>query len=222
MTTVCIHQPNFAPHAGVFAKMAMSDVHIFLDDVQFSKGSYTNRVKVFGRLGTPEWLTVPIEKASLGTAINKIQIHYSSTKGGGWMEKHMEYITQVSEKWHIDAREELRDEILEVYNEEIRSLSEFNARIAMLIARRLRNVECEMHFASKLRISEFDTATERLVELCRIFSATRYVSGVGARGYMDMDKFREEGIAVVFSERKDIAKRCGIDSYSGMSILQDM
>ncbi|MEC8198310.1 MAG: WbqC family protein, partial [Pseudomonadota bacterium] len=43
---VAIHQPNYFPWLGYFRKMIEADVFIFLDDVQFSKGSYTNRVGI--------------------------------------------------------------------------------------------------------------------------------------------------------------------------------
>src|SRR5690606_21435204 len=46
MTLVAIHQPNYAPWLGYFHKLAQADVFVFLDDAQFSKGSYTNRVQV--------------------------------------------------------------------------------------------------------------------------------------------------------------------------------
>ena len=35
-----IHQPDFMPWIGYFDKIKNSDILIYLDDVQFSKGSY--------------------------------------------------------------------------------------------------------------------------------------------------------------------------------------
>ena len=56
---VAIHQPNFLPWMGYFWKIAHVDRFVFLDNVQFSKGSYQNRVKVKGPQG-PHWMTIPV------------------------------------------------------------------------------------------------------------------------------------------------------------------
>ena len=71
MATIAIHQPNYLPWLGYFYKIANSDVFVFLDDVQFSKNSYTNRVQVFGKDEKMRWLTVPVSAHS-GQSINEI------------------------------------------------------------------------------------------------------------------------------------------------------
>ena len=59
MRVVAIHQPNYLPWLGYFAKISEADEFVFLDDVQYSKNSYTNRVKVL-HADKPRWLTVPV------------------------------------------------------------------------------------------------------------------------------------------------------------------
>ena len=72
MTTVAIHQPNFLPWQGYFYKILNCDIFIFLDHVGFSKGSYTNRVKVMSPSG-PKWLTVPVKTSGkLGQPITMV------------------------------------------------------------------------------------------------------------------------------------------------------
>ena len=46
MTTVVISQPMFFPWVGMFEQIALADVYVHYDDVQFSKGSFTNRVQL--------------------------------------------------------------------------------------------------------------------------------------------------------------------------------
>ena len=56
---ISINQPAYLPWLGYFERIAMSDLHIVLDHVQFEKGSFTNRNKV--RTGDDAaWLTVPL------------------------------------------------------------------------------------------------------------------------------------------------------------------
>ena len=46
MTTVVISQPMLFPWVGMFEQVALADVFVHYDDVQFSKGSFTNRVQL--------------------------------------------------------------------------------------------------------------------------------------------------------------------------------
>ena len=73
---ISVHQSLF-PWAGFFHKMAMSDVFILLDDVQFSKNSFINRSQVL--VEGKKWLTVPA-KPPFGTAINAVELRDLSWK----------------------------------------------------------------------------------------------------------------------------------------------
>ena len=46
MTTVVISQPMYFPWPGFFELIAAADVYVHLDDVQFSKGGFTNRIQL--------------------------------------------------------------------------------------------------------------------------------------------------------------------------------
>ncbi|MFT7595258.1 MAG: hypothetical protein ACI8R4_002586 [Paracoccaceae bacterium] len=61
MTRVVISQPMYFPWAGFLAQLALADVRIWLDDAQFSNGSFTNRVQVKPRPDTPELPCPPVK-----------------------------------------------------------------------------------------------------------------------------------------------------------------
>ena len=58
VTRVVISQPMLFPWVGLFEQIRAADVYVHYDDVQFSKGSFTNRVQIKTARG-PRWLTVP-------------------------------------------------------------------------------------------------------------------------------------------------------------------
>ena len=66
-----------------------------------------------------------------------------------------------------------------------------------LIARWLR-LSPTIHRSSELSIE--GAQSERLVNLCRHFEATRYLSGSAARDYLDVDLFDRNGIDVVWQD----------------------
>ena len=43
---VSINQPAYLPWLGYFHRIAISDIHIVLDHVQFEKNSFVNRNKI--------------------------------------------------------------------------------------------------------------------------------------------------------------------------------
>src|SRR4051812_18140902 len=71
---VAIHQPNFLPWIGYFYKVLKCDRFVLLDDVQFTRGGYTNRVNIkFGK--GPDWLTVPIKKQGrFGELVREVEL----------------------------------------------------------------------------------------------------------------------------------------------------
>ena len=69
---IAIHQPNFFPHKGFFDKIKKSDVFVFLDHVQYSKGSYTGRTII--DMNNKKYINLPLEFKS-DTMINQVRIH---------------------------------------------------------------------------------------------------------------------------------------------------
>ena len=46
MTVVVISQPMLFPWVGMFEQIRLADVYVHYTDVQFSKGSFVNRVQI--------------------------------------------------------------------------------------------------------------------------------------------------------------------------------
>src|SRR4249920_720967 len=67
---VTAHQPNTLIGANVVSKIRASDAVIWLDEVQYTKGGWTNRNK----LPDGRWLTIPVERHVYGKPINRVRI----------------------------------------------------------------------------------------------------------------------------------------------------
>ena len=88
MKIVTAHQPAYLPWLGYFHKIALSDVFIVLDNVQFEKNSFINRNKIKGPNGA-FWLTVPVSlQGHLHRKIRKIKIQRTVP----WEKKHLKSI----------------------------------------------------------------------------------------------------------------------------------
>ena len=77
MTNVMIRQPGYMPNVGFFKKIQSSDIFVFLDDVQFSKGSFDNRNRIKTPIGEV-WITVPLARPVFGKNLNELLISYET------------------------------------------------------------------------------------------------------------------------------------------------
>ena len=78
------HQPVYLPWLGLFHKIAMADLFISFDQVQYLKKDWNNRNKIKSYKG-PIWLTVPVlSKGHYQKCICDIEINNSLP----WARKH--------------------------------------------------------------------------------------------------------------------------------------
>ena len=82
MRVVTGHQPTYLPWLGLFHKIALADVFVFMDDVQYLEGDWNNRNFVKGPHG-PLRLTVPVRRGS-----GRLALHDVSIAGERWAREH--------------------------------------------------------------------------------------------------------------------------------------
>ena len=69
---IVISQSMLFPWIGLMEQIRLADVFVHYNDVQFSKGSFVNRVQIKTSQGT-KWMTVPLENLHLGQRINEVK-----------------------------------------------------------------------------------------------------------------------------------------------------
>ncbi|MCX7829465.1 MAG: WbqC family protein [Acidobacteria bacterium] len=192
---VAIHQPNYLPWLGYFNKIQKCDVFVFLDNVQYSKNSYTNRTQILSNTGRM-WLTQPVSLSGhFGCEIKDITIAVAD-----WKEKHKKTIRQFycKHKFFNDLA------LLIDYYDEVNSqnLAEVNISLIMKICEILK-IERKFIISSKLSLSESCDATDRIVQIMKYLRGTVYLSGKGGMKYHDERLFKENGIVVEYLIWKD-------------------
>jgi hypothetical protein len=184
-----IHQPNFMPWFGFFRKLVMADIFVLLDDVQFTKGGYQNRVQIKGPNG-PVWLTLPIKKGG-SKSTNEISLNY----GTSWHVSHLKTIEGCYSKApFFDDAFEMLSRLYETTNPEL--MVDFNLIVLKGIMDYLSLSHEKLVFASGLGIE--GQSTGRLVEICRTLGGTAYLSGLGGKKYQDESLFVSEGLEIKY------------------------
>ena len=191
MTTLVVLQPGYLPWLGYFDLMHKADVFVHYDDVQFDKHGWRNRNRVKGPKG-PVWLTVPVRHGGRsGQSILDVEIDDRQD----WRRKHVSTVGQ------LYARAPFLPAILprlaEILERPWGRLVDLDLAIVGWLAAEL-GIATPCHRASELGIA--GDRNERLIDLCRHFGATRYLSGNSAQDYLDVARFRAAGIDVAWHD----------------------
>ena len=190
MKTIAISQSNYLPWAGYFKLIDSVDEFIFFDEVQYTRRDWRNRNKIILDKKI-KWLSLSVEnKGNFKEQINKIKV---SDKN--WKEKHMQILTYAYKKYpYFDKVIKFLDEILD--KEEI-FLSKINQKTIINIAKFL---GIKTKFYNSVDLTLFNQtksdASSRLVEICKIRKANKYISGPAAKNYLNLSKFELEDIKI--------------------------
>jgi hypothetical protein len=191
MTTVAIHQPNYLPWLGFFSKISQADVFIFLDDAQYTKNSYINRVGVLCD-GAAKWLTIPV-RVPLGTTIRQTR-----PAAANWADEHLKRVSNYYKK--APARQEALSELASVYAsiDASEDIAAINMALIRALASRL-GIAADFCVASEFRHSE-KRSNERLIALVSsVDEHGTYLSGGGATSYQDPELFQAAGLGIQFT-----------------------
>jgi hypothetical protein len=197
---VAIHQPNFLPWLGWFDKLARAEILILLDTVphQHTGSNYTNRVKILEH-GEPRWITVPVVRGEEERSrIDRLRV----AGNGGWRRKLRATIAQsYARAPFFDDAMRIIDSVLAAQTDRLCEINLIALR-AIAVALGLR-CECMLRASTlategaAMGAAEF-TGTDRLVALVRAVGGDAYLTGHGADGYQEDEKFAAAGIAVEY------------------------
>lgn len=185
-----IHQPQFLPWLGYLHKINSVDKFIFLDNVQFKKNEFQNRNRLLVA-GAARWLTVPVS-FHFGDTLKETRIAETVP----WRKKMMQALdlNYAKTPFFRPFRAGLAG-VIEPKWESLAKLNEATVRWLM---------KCfDMHtetFTSSQFPELSPEPTQRLIDICRRVGADTYLSGVGARNYLEPAEFEKAGIKLEFQQ----------------------
>lgn len=189
---VGIHQPNFIPWIGYFYKIYRSDIFVLLNDVQFVKNSYADRNSIKTAQGTC-YLKMPLEMQSHTANYNEVRIKHELN----WQEKQLKTITMNYKK--APFFDEVYPDVEDWFRNPESSLDRFNSRIIMDISQKL-GFSTGFLYSGDLKLE--DKSTERLIDIIKLCKGDQYFSGTGAAKYQEEERYRQEGIDLIYTDFK--------------------
>jgi len=192
VTTLVVLQPGYLPWLGYFDLLQKADVFVHYDDVQFDKHGWRNRNRVKGPKGAI-WLTVPVlHSGRSGQSVLDVEIDDRRN----WRRKHLATVGQFYAR--APLIEALLPRLQEILERPWGRLVELDLALIDWLAAEL-TITTPRYRASELGISS-DDRNQRLLDLCRHFGASRYLSGNAARDYLDLDRFTAAGVEVTWHD----------------------
>ena len=179
----------FFPWVGLFEQVRLADVFVHYDDVQLPQGrTFITRVQLKGPDG-PYWLTMPVKRQSQLPDINETVTNDDQD----WRRSHLKTLH------HMYARATFGREMLDlvegVYAMDAHNIATLNAAAIERIAGYF-DLECEFRTSSETRVD--GKSSERLLAIVVQLGGDRYITGHGARNYLNHELFEESGVRVEY------------------------
>lgn len=184
------HQPNYLPWLGFFDKMLQCDVFFIDDIVQFEPQGFINRNRIKTYNGI-KWLTVPIQHVGKLLPINEIKIANNAERD--WANRH--WLTIKCNYLRAPYWEKYSGFFEETYNRKWTMLIDLNMHLINGIMQFLK-IKKSLTMASSLGVS--GKGSELVLAQCKALGTNIHLSGTGGHNYLNLQRFKEEGIEVIF------------------------
>jgi hypothetical protein len=205
-----VHQPNFIPWIGYFNKIAKSDLFVILDSVQYPRG---NSIKQ-GRNKIE--LVVPIKKAN--SPDGKIPYNETNFAEKSWNRKILKAIKlSYGNAPFFDLYFERINEIFSKEN-----FCEMNIEFLYFILDEF-SITTKVVLLSEIN-SNFGKKNDLIIDICKHFNATTYLSGEGAKKYNLSELYLENKInleynSFIINEYPQLGKGPFIPNLSILDLL---
>jgi hypothetical protein len=189
---VAIHQPNFFPWLGYFDKFARADVFVILDHVQFpkTKGNWGNRVQLLIG-GQPRFVTMPIRRDYHGVRPFNEMLTSSDTP---WRDDLIKTVrTNYGRAEHFARTFAIVEPLIRNSTD---NLADYNLNAIRTLGENL-NLDCGK-LALSSQLSFTSQATDLLIDIVHAVGGDAYLSGNGASGYQEPEKYAPAGIELTY------------------------
>ncbi|KJU82054.1 WbqC-like protein family [Candidatus Magnetobacterium bavaricum] len=218
------HQPEYIPWISFFGKLTMADCFMIVDNVQFNKKYFQNRVRIRNANGW-SWLTVPIiTKNRFYQRINEVVIDSTTN----WQRKHWKTISIAYKK--ASTYQDHSGFFEDIFNKNWTMLVDLNVEIIKYLIKAF-GIKIEV-----IKSSDYPeitgSKTDLIIDMCKATGAKTYLSGIHGKDYIDEQKVNDSGIKLLYQEfthptypqifhpfipnmsSVDLLFNCGAESYS--------
>jgi predicted nucleic acid-binding protein len=212
---VAIHQPHYFPWEGYISKMKDVDKFILMDEVQLTDSSPMYRHALLTLKGEKKYITIPFEKndykhKSYKNILINTQID--------WQKNHINFLKENYSKSPFYG--EIMDLISCIFTKKYKYICDVTVD-TILLMRKIFNISTDIVLQSDLNYPNDSKKNQLVLDLCIASNADYYLSGQGAKKYMELEPFDKSNVIVEFQSFKqtEYSQHCSREFIAGLSIL---
>jgi len=186
----------YFPWVGLLEQVRLADVFVHYDDVQFVRGFY-NRVQIRTAVGTP-WITVPLKDHHRGQRIDEIVVDDRVD----WRQQHRDVLRQAYRK--APFRDEMLAVVDAVFSRQLITLAAVS-RASLLQLVDYFGLRGQRRFLDAKELAVGGASSQRLLDITLAVGGNTYITGHGARNYLDHELFERAGVSVRYMMYESVA-----------------
>jgi len=187
---IAIHQPEFMPWLGFFHKMALADLYVVFDHVQFKKRYFENRNMIVSPKREIFYICTPvITKGRYKQAIKAVEIDNSQDWKNVLLNKLKHFYAKAP---YFEVYYSKLSSLFK--SKEHTSLMDFNMDMINFFRKQL-GISTQLLFSSNMNVAEHK-GSDLILQICRINKATTYLCGASGRDYLKEDDFLSLNIKI--------------------------
>lgn len=195
---VVISQSMYFPWVGLLEQVRLADIFVHYDDVQFARGFF-NRVQVKTENGTP-WITIPLRDYHRGQTLDEIVVDERLN----WRQQHRDVLRQAYRQApFVDEMLALVDAVL---SKPLSKLADISRTSILQLAEYL-GLSGGRRFVNSRDLNVAGSSSRRLLDIALAVGGNVYITGHGARNYLDHDLFERAGVEVRYMKYRSIPYR---------------
>jgi hypothetical protein len=185
----------YFPWVGLLEQIRLADIFVHYNDVQYARGFF-NRVQVKTPRGL-QWMTIPLKNQHRGQRIDEVIIDDRVD----WREEHRNMLRQ---HYHMAPfKNEMLSLVDTVFCQDFTMLAEVSKASTLALANYFGLVENRNFILSKsLKIN--GKGSQRLLDISLALGAQVYITGHGAKNYLDHTIFEDAGIEVRYMHYRQL------------------
>lgn len=190
MNKIAICQPYFAPYLGYFQLLNEVDTFVSYDDVNFIKGGWINRNKIWAHEGEMLFC-IPLINQSQFKKINETEID--------WGNRKMKKLTKTFNMAYSTSKykNDVMDVLEAIFNKKPDLISELALDSIKCFCDYL-DISVEIKVASHEGYEKTEDRVQNLVNICKKENMSHYINPIGGQKLYNKDVFASHNLTLSF------------------------